>query len=306
MNIIFFGNTKYSTIGAKIVNTTYPLSLIITKKLAVNPVKQMAEELRIPLVETSKLDSKVIEKIAKLQPDFFVIEDFGLILPNELSKLPKIAPLNIHHSLLPKYRGSSPAPFAILNGDVKSGVSIIRIIDTVDAGDILTQKEYTLIPNETTDSLLTKLNELGGHLLVEVIGQYLKGEEKPIPQDNSQATYTKHFVKESGYFDINNPPSPEVLDRMIRAYYPWPGVWTRWNGKIVKFIPTPVILNKRSAVKDLSRMRAPNKSGDSSPPKADQNDSREFLIQMEGKKAIPAKDFLNGYPDFPIYPAKRG
>lgn len=263
MIIVFFGNTKYSTIGLKIVNKTYPISLIITKKLSFNTVKQLAQKLNIPVIETNQLDDRVTSQIEKLSPDFFVVEDFGLILPKELLSLPKYAPLNIHHSLLPKYRGPSPAPSAILKGEKVSGVTIIKMSDEVDTGDILAQKEYTLTPDETTDSLLTKLNKVGGQLMIDVIKQYLEGTEKPTSQEKSPTPYTLHFTKQDGYFDINKPPSAEILDRMIRAYYPWPGVWTRWNNKIVKFLPGG-------------------------------------LLQMEGKKPISFNDFLNGYPDFPL------
>lgn len=261
LKIIFFGNTRYSNIGLRIVNKIYPISLVVT--LPDSPVKNLAEKFNIPVLETKRLDETIIKRIKNLNPDFLIVEDYGLILPKKLLDIPKYAPLNIHHSLLPKYRGPSPAPFVILNGDKISGVSIIRMIEEVDAGDILAQKEYTLSEDETTDSLLTKLNEMGGELVVEVIKQYLEGSAKPTPQDNSKASLTKHFTRQDGYFDINNPPSLELLDRMIRAYYPWPGVWTRWNGKIVKFLPNQ-------------------------------------MLQMEGKKAIPFKDFLNGYPDFPL------
>lgn len=271
--IIFFGNTKYSTIGARIIHSSYPLSLIVTKKLTSNPVKQMTDELGIPVIETNQLDEIIMDQIKKIEPDFLVVEDFGLILPTKLLEIPKYAPLNIHHSLLPQYRGPSPAPAAILNGDKISGVTVIKMTQEVDAGDILAQQEYELTPEETTDSLLNKLNEIGGKLLVLVIKQYLENSIQSTPQDPKKANYTKQFTKEDGYFDIDNPPFPEVLDKMIRAYHPWPGVWTRWspsakatedkNKKIVKFLP-------------------------------------EGLMQMEGKKAIPLKDFLNGYPDFPI------
>lgn len=260
MTIIFFGNTKYSTIGLKIINSIYPISLVIT--IPDSPVKQLAKKINIPTLETDKLDQDIINKIAQLKPDFAVVEDYGLILPKQLLDLPKYAPLNIHHSLLPKYRGPSPAPTAILGGEEISGVTIIRMNEEVDAGDILAQQKYTLSYDETTESLLNKLNEMGGNLMISVIKQYCQGSQKPIPQDPRKATYTKHFTKQDGYFDVNKPPESEVLDRMVRAYHPWPGTWTKWKDKIVKFLPNG-------------------------------------LLQMEGKKAISYKDFLNGYPDFP-------
>ena len=272
LSIIFFGNTKYSKLGLQIVNKLFPISLVIT--ISNSPVKKLADELNIPVIETNKLDKEILKKIETQRVDFLIVEDYGLILPKQFLDLPKYAPLNIHHSLLPKYRGPSPAPSAILAGGKKSGVTIIKMNEEVDSGDILAQKEYELTPDETTDSLLVKLNQLGAELVVEVMRQYIEGSATPFPQDHSKATFTKRFIKEDGYFDINNPPSPEILDRMIRAYYPWPGVWCKWNNKIVKFLPS------------------------SSHPALDAG-SIKFLLQMEGKKVLSLKDFLNGYPDFP-------
>ncbi|MBI2017717.1 methionyl-tRNA formyltransferase [Candidatus Daviesbacteria bacterium] len=267
MKIIFFGNTKYSIIGLKTVQAVYPILLVVT--ISNSPVKNFAEKLKIPVLEATRLDRNIIEQISETKPDFLLVEDYGLILPPSLLNLPKYAPLNIHHSLLPKYRGPSPAPAAILAGDKISGVTIIKMINEVDAGDILAQQAYALTSDETTESLLTKLNQLGGELVTQVIKQYLNGKAKPKKQNEVRATYCYLLKKIHGYFDIENPPPPEVLDRMIRAYYPWPGVWTRFRQgssgqvKIVKFLPGG-------------------------------------MLQMEGKKAISYKDFLNGYPNFPL------
>lgn len=268
--LIFFGNSKYSKIGLEIIQTSFFISLILT--IPDSPVKQFGNRKKIPVLETNQLNNEIVDKISSLKPDFLIVEDYGLILPDRLLSMPKFAPLNIHHSLLPKYRGPSPAPTAILNGEKISGVTIIEMTSEVDAGNILTQKAYKLAPDETTDSLLIKLNKMGGELAVEVIKQYLKGTARPKKQDPKQATHTKFISKKDGYFDISNPPDQEKFDRMIRAYYPWPNVWTRLRqdyggqalkGKIVKFYPGG-------------------------------------LIQMEGKKIMPLKDFLNGYPNFPL------
>lgn len=261
MTIVFFGNTKYSIIGLKIIHSTYPISLVVT--IPDSPVEHPAKQLNIPVLKTTKLDEDLINNVAQLKPDFLIVEDYGLILPKKLLDLPKYAPLNIHHSLLPKYRGPSPAPAAILAGESVSGVTIIKMDKEVDSGDILAQEKYPLSKNETTDSLLTVLNETGGQLMISVIKQYLEDSIKPIAQNSKEANYTKHFTRQDGYFDINTPPEPEILDRMIRAYHPWPGVWTRWNNRIVKFLPGGI-------------------------------------LQMAGKKPISFKDFLNGYPNFPI------
>lgn len=278
MKIVFFGNSKYSKIVTQIIHQKYSLSQIVTipdkslgrkKILTPTPVKQFALENNINLIETDSLDQATIQEISQIKPDFLVVADYGLILPKTLLDLPKIASLNVHHSLLPKYRGPSPAPTAILNGDRVSGVTIIKMSEEVDSGEIVVQRQYQLKDDETTDSLLTRLNFLGGELLLKVIPKYLEGSVKTIKQDQSKVSYTDHLKKEDGYFEITSPPSPQNLDRMIRAYFPWPNVWTRFRqgssgqARIVKFLPGG-------------------------------------LVQMEGKKPVPLKDFLNGHPDFPM------
>lgn len=263
MKIVFFGNTKYSTIVEGALLKTFSLSAVIT--IPNSPVKQFALEHNIPVIESRTLDNNIITQIKKLSPDFLVVADYGLFLPNELLALPKYAPLNVHHSLLPKYRGPSPAPTVILNGEKVSGVTVIKMSDKLDAGDILSQKEYRLKPDETTETLLTKLNTLGGDIIISVINDYIAGKVKSIPQDESKTTYTKRMSKNDGFINLTNPPSPEMIDRMIRAYYPWPSVWTRLQGealqgKIIKFLPYK-------------------------------------MIQVEGKKPMSYKDFVNGYPN---------
>lgn len=262
MKVVFFGNTKYSLIGAEIIHKELGLSYIAT--IPASPLQLFAANQQIPLLNPKRLDKSVVEHIRSIKPDFVIVEDYGLILPNELLKIPKYDSLNIHHSLLPKYRGPSPAPSAILAGEKISGVSIIHMTDKVDAGDIYAQKDYVLSPTETTDSLLKALNLLGGKLLVEVIKSIIEKKAKPQKQDEKKATYTTYMKKPDGFIDPLNPPSKEKIDRMIRAYFPWPGVWfkTKIGGqnRIVKLLP-------------------------------------EQKIQVEGKKPMSYKDFVNGYSE---------
>lgn len=257
--VIFFGNTKYSLIGGDIINQTFDISLVVTKPDS--PTLNWAKENGLLTLETTKLDEEAVQEIAQYEPDFLIVEDYSLILPEPLLQLPKEAALNIHHSLLPKFRGPSPAPAAILAGEKITGVSVIKMTKRIDAGDILGQVETPLLGTDTTDSLLTKLNQLGGELIVKVLTDFDK--ITPQAQDESKASYSKMMSKEDSYFEIDSPPSSEMLQRMIRAYYPWPGVWTKWNNKVVKFLPGG-------------------------------------LVQMEGKKATDLKSFLNGYPEFPL------
>ncbi|HUD04415.1 MAG TPA: formyltransferase family protein [Patescibacteria group bacterium] len=267
MKIVFFGNTKHSLIGAKIIHQAFGLSLIVT--IPGSPLEKFAGEEKISCLLVTKLTDKEIAKIEEIQPDFLVVEDYGLILPEKLLNVPKYASLNIHHSLLPKYRGPAPAPAAILAGDKISGVSIIKMSAKVDAGAIFAQKEYVLKPDETTDSLLNELNLLGGNLAVSVINDILQGKAKAVPQDESKTSLTKYMQKSDGYIDLSQLEIKNFelkIGRMVRAYFPWPGVWTQLRlssagqGKIIKFLP-----NK--------------------------------MIQVEGKKEMSYKDFINGYPN---------
>ena len=285
MKIVFFGNTKYSVFDLKALYEKFGLSLVVTipdrpsgrkREIKPSPVKQFAKDHNIPVLQTDKLDQSSVEQVANIQPDFLIVADYGLILPESLLEIPRFAPLNVHHSLLPKYRGPSPAPTAILNGEKVSGVTIISMTEQVDAGDMLEQQKYELKPDETTDSLLTELNQLGGQLVCKVIKDYIKGNENPIPQDDKQATYTKRFTKQDGLINMENPPDPGTLNRMVRAFYPWPTVWSKWkmeNGKwkIFKFLP-PTILPAH-------------------------NPTDPFTIQPEGKRPMSISEFKNGYPE---------
>lgn len=271
MQIIFLGNTRFSLIGAKIIHSKLGLLLIVTLpdrpdkkgRPTPNPLRVFAEEKKIPYLLADKITDETIKQIEGTKPDFLIVEDYGLILPSQLLEIPKYACLNIHHSLLPKYRGTSPAPYAILNGDKITGVTVIAMNDRVDAGDILAQKEYEMKLDETTESLLTELNNLGGEIIIPVIEDYINGKARPQKQDESKASNTARMSKSDGQIDLNNPPDKEKLDRMIRAYFPWPTVWTRINingkEKIVKFLP-------------------------------------DHKLQVEGGKPMSIKDFLNGYP----------
>lgn len=197
------------------------------------------------------------------EADLGVIAAYGHILTQAELETPKYGCINIHPSLLPKYRGPSPIQTAILNGDKISGITIIKMDKEIDHGPILYQEQLDLYSDDNFDILSKKMFLRSSEILPQVIKDFIEGKITPVVQNHSQAIFCEHLTRQSGYFDINSPPSEENLDRMIRAYYPWPGIWTRWNNKIVKFLPNN-------------------------------------LLQMEGKKAISIKDFLNGYPDFPL------
>ncbi len=214
--------------------------------------------------------------------DLAVVAAYGRILTKSELEMPKFGAINVHPSLLPKYRGPSPIQAAILNGDKITGITIIKMDEEVDHGPIIYQEELELSNIDNFDTLSKKCFQRSAEILPQIIEDFVSGKIKLVPQDHTKATYCERLTRESGYFPIDNPPTPENLDKMIRAYHPWPGVWTKWNGKIVKFLPSP---------------RHPEERSD---------EGSNYLLQMEGKKPISLKDFINGYPNFPFQPTYLG
>ena len=186
-------------------------------------VAQLSAELDQNIFKVEDINSsEVIDQIKKLDPELIVLADFSQIISRELIDIPRYGILNIHPSLLPKYRGPSPVVSTILNGDKKTGVSIIKLSDKIDAGDILSQLEIRIRPRETADQLKNRLAEFGADLLAETVPYYLADEIHPIIQKEEKATNTKKFSKEDG--KITNQ-SAEQIDRMVRALNPWPGAY---------------------------------------------------------------------------------
>lgn len=227
-----------------------------------DPIIQTLEK-NFDLVKIIRSTSDSLDSLTHLNPDLFVVASFGKIIPAEILNIPKLGSINIHPSRLPKYRGPSPIQSQILGGVSESAISFILMDEEMDHGPILFQEDFQILENDTFESLCIKMFAKSAESLPKVISEFAEGKLKPMTQNHAMASYCVTLKKEAGYFPIENPPDSETLDRMIRAYYPWPGVYTKWNGRIVKFLP-------------------------------------EGKIQMEGKKAIDLKSFLNGYPDFPL------
>lgn len=198
------------------------------------------------------------------EADLGVVAAYGHIFTKEELNTPKYGFINVHPSLLPKYRGPSPIQQTILNGDKVSGITIIKMDEGVDHGPIIYQESLDLSNKDSFQTLSKKMFQRAADILPKIIRDFIAEKIKPHGQNHTMVLFCPKLTRESGYFDINSPPSPEKLDRMIRAYFSWPGVWTKWKGKIVKFLP-------------------------------------DNMLQMEGKRPISLKDFLNGYPDFPLF-----
>lgn len=270
LRIIFFGTPDFIIPVIKSLDDQFDLIAIVTapdkavgrqKILTPAPVKLAFPDKKV--LTPKELDQKLVENLQKLKPDLFVVGAYGKIIPQSVLEIPKYGSINIHPSALPKYRGATPLQNTILNGDKSSAISIILMDEEIDHGPIISTMEFSLSEQDTLESLSNKVWLLVAEKLPAIIEDFVSGKIFVTPQNHGQATYTKILIREDGYFDIDNQPPAEILDRMIRAYYPWPTVWTKWGGKVVKFLP-------------------------------------KEKVQMEGKKPVNLKDFLNGYPNFPI------
>ena len=229
------------------------------------------------LVVKEKLEETGYEVVGpeSADTDLLVVGFWGEIVKKEDLEKPKYGAINVHPSLLPKYRGPTPVPYTILNGETETGVSIIKMDEEVDHGPLLAQREFSIINYQfsnglgkpTTPELLQILWEMGADLLVEILPKYIAGEITAQEQDHSKATFTKKLTREDGLIDWKQ--NPEYIDRQIRAFTPWPGAFTFLKGKRVKILKAHVEQGKL-VVDEL---------------------------QMEGKKATSMKEFALGYPE---------
>jgi methionyl-tRNA formyltransferase len=294
LRIIFFGTSSFVIPVLPILEQNFDLVAVVSNPdqkvgrkqiLTPSPVKKWALDHKIPVITPEKLAQSIFTINHKpLTADLFVVASYGKIIPQEILDIPKFGAINIHPSLLPRYRGASPIQSAILNGDETSGISIIKMDAKMDHGPVIYVEEFGLSNLDNFETLSINMFARSAEILPIIIPQFVKKLIPAKPQNDSNATYTKIIKKEGGFFDIDNLPSPEKLDRIIRAYFPWPTAWTRWNNKIVKFLP---YLSHPKLV-----------SGSKEIPKLDQHDN--YLIQMEGKKPVTMSEFLRGYPSFPL------
>jgi methionyl-tRNA formyltransferase len=261
------------------------------RKVIAPPVKDVALQKGICVLQPEKVkEGSFYEKLKGLEADLFVVAAYGQILPKTILDLPKYGAMNIHASLLPKYRGSSPIAWAILNGEKKTGITTMLMDEGMDTGDILLQSEIPIHEDETTEMLQDRLASLGAQLLSETLEKMKKGEIHPTPQDHSKATYAPMLKKEDGQIDWTR--RAEEIDRQVRAFHPWPGAYTEWQGQILKIYEGKV-----------REGRAAGKAGTVLWVGTDfieiETGKDSYLlkeVQLEGKRRMSVRDFLSGHP----------
>ena len=241
MNILFMGTADFSATVLKILNKKHKIFAVVTGidkpsnrgRVIFSAVKQTALDLKLPLLQFNKVSADGIEAVKKLNPDIVVTAAFGQILSDEFLQIPKYGTLNVHASLLPKYRGSSPIQSAIINGDGITGITIMRTVKEVDAGDILLKKETEILPQETAGELFERLAILGGEAICEAIDLVIENKATFTPQNHGDATFCKMLKKESGLIDFDT--SAKKLDCFVRGMTPWPSAYSYLDGKMFKF-----------------------------------------------------------------------
>jgi len=197
------------------------------------PIKSLADELHISVIQPRRLsEPDAMQQLRFWAPDLIVVAAFGQILRPDVLDLPQYGCINVHASLLPRWRGAAPIQAAILNGDEQTGVTIMKMDPGVDTGPTLSQRPVPIGMDDTTGTLSAKISNIGAELLVEALSQYLEGNLAPQPQDNSLATFAPMIKKEHGMLDFSQPA--RYLERKIRAFDPWPGTYDYWNNQVLK------------------------------------------------------------------------
>ena len=251
------------------------------------PIKIMAEALGIPTIQPEKMrEPAAFERVRAWQPDLIVVTAFGQILRQNVLDLPRFGCINVHASLLPRWRGAAPIQAAILHGDERTGVTIMKMDAGMDTGPILVQEVEDILPGDTADSLAERLSVRGADLLVKTLPGYLKGETLPIPQDNNLATKASLIHKEDGKLDFTQPA--DVLARQVRAFQPWPGTFFPWMEGMLKVHQAHV--GENSGMEPGQKLLI-----DGYPAVACQSGSLVLdIVQPPGKKPMSGDIFLRG------------
>ena len=317
MKVIFMGTPDFAVPSLeKLIECGYQVNGVITqpdkpkgrgKAMAFSPVKEAALAHNIPVYTPAKINtSEGIELVESLEADVIVVAAFGQILPKAILEMKKYGCVNVHSSLLPKYRGAAPIQWAVINGEEKSGVTTMLMDEGIDTGDILMVKETGLDAKETGGSLFDRLAVLGADLLIDTLKAMEDGTITRTPQNHEESTYVGMLKKSHGQLDFTK--SAVELERLIRGLNPWPSAFTSYNGKVIKIWDSEVV-----KVSDLV-----NETGDSKYSEdyvaslecgqvAAVTKSSFYIvtgedllkitsIQPEGKKKMDCDAYLRGYP----------
>lgn len=299
LSLIFCGTPRFAVPSLeRLAAAGHRIHLVVTQpdrpkgrrlELVASPVKQSALNLNLPITqpERIKTNDEFRSQLAAINPDAIIVVGYGRIIPQWMLELPPLGNINLHASLLPKYRGAAPIQWAIANGETVTGNTTMRIDAGLDTGDTMLRQEMSIAPDDTAETLAPRLANMGADLLVETLAGLQAGTIRPSKQDDSQATLAPILKKEDGLIDFSRT-AQEILNR-LRGFQPWPGAYTKFRGKNLQ------VLKAQLAPENVlpAELRA---LGDRLLAGAANNSSLEILeLQLEGKKRTNAKDFIHGY-----------
>ena len=299
LNLIFCGTPRFAVPTLEnLVANGFHIQLVVTQpdrpkgrglEVISSPIKQCAIQLGLPIVQPERIknNEEFRNHLASLKPDAIIVVGYGRIIPQWMLDLPRLGNINLHASLLPKYRGAAPIQWAIAQGETVTGVTTMKIDAGLDTGDILLQQEIPIAPDDTSETLAPRLAAIGAELMAETLRGLQAGTIHPRPQDNSRATLAPILKKEDGLVDFARPAA-EILNR-LRGFQPWPGAYTRFRAKNFHIL---------SATK-VDRLLPPAElqiERDHLLVGCGQGTAIELLeVQLEGKKRTTAAEFIRGY-----------
>jgi methionyl-tRNA formyltransferase len=282
----------------KLVEAGFAVRLVVTQpdrpkgrhmELAPSPVKQRALELRLPVSQPDKIrnNDEFRAQLAAIKPDAIIVVGYGRIIPPWMIDLPRLGNLNLHASLLPKYRGAAPIQWALARGESVTGVTTMRIDAGLDTGDILLQKEIPIASQDTSETLAPRLAAIGADLMVETLRGLQTGSIHAQPQDHAQATLAPILKKEDGRIDFHLS-AREILNR-LRGFQPWPGAYTKFRGKNLH------VWEAQLAERKLEEGELSVEGGSLFAGGGGGTALQLLELQIEGKKRMPASDFIHGH-----------
>ena len=251
------------------------------------PIKKAIAGIAVPILQPARVkDAEAIEEIRSLKPDVIVVMAYGQILPRDVLEIPKVACLNLHASLLPRWRGAAPIQAAIAAGDRETGITVMYMDEGLDTGDILLQRKIEILPADTGGLLHERLVQIAPEALFQSLHLLAAGNAPRLPQDGARATYAPKLKREHGRIDWSQPA--EVIERKIRAFDPWPGAFMKLDGRNLKIFSASVI---DLAGKPGEILRSDNKLVIAAGKRA----LSLGEVQLEGKRRMSAAEFLRGY-----------
>jgi len=299
MILVFCGTPRFAVPSLEhIVRAGHDVRLVVTQPdrpkgrgmgLAFSPVKESALALNLPITQPEKIknNEEFRAQLTAIAPDAIIVVGYGRIIPQWMIDLPPLGNINVHASLLPKYRGAAPIQWAIATGETVTGVTTMKIDAGLDTGDMLLQAELPIAPDDTSESLAPRLAELGAELLVETLARLEGGVITPAPQNHAENTLAPILKKEDGQIDFHRS-AQEILNR-LRGFTPWPGAFTQFRGK-------GFVIHQAHAVTAALEPGELRVESDRLLTGTGHGTALALLeIQLEGKKRMAVRDFLNGY-----------